>query len=58
MKKLLFVLFLFTIHPSFSKEKSRPDTVTVGDYINSIHDIDFREKEFTINLWLWIKKHK
>ena len=55
MKKLLFILLLFTLNPSFAQEKTAPDTVTVGVYINSIHDIDFKEKQFTINLWLWLK---
>lgn len=32
-----------------------PDTVTVGIYITSIHDIDFKNKEFTITFWLWLK---
>lgn len=55
MKKLFFLSFLFIFHSSFAKETAKPDTVTVGVYINSIHDIDFKEKEFTINLWLWLK---
>jgi hypothetical protein len=33
----------------------KPDTVSVGVYVNSIHDIDFKQKEFTISLWLWLK---
>ncbi|THU37080.1 hypothetical protein FAM09_19190 [Niastella caeni] len=32
-----------------------PDTVSAGIYITSIHDIDFKQKEFTVNLWLWLK---
>lgn len=32
-----------------------PDTVTTGIYITSIHDINFKDKEYTINLWLWLK---
>ncbi|MEO6317127.1 MAG: hypothetical protein ABIU63_12970 [Chitinophagaceae bacterium] len=32
-----------------------PDTVTAGIYITSIHDIDFKQKEYTINCWLWLK---
>lgn len=32
-----------------------PDTVYTGIYITSIHDIDFREKEYSINCWLWLK---
>jgi len=33
----------------------KPDTVLVGIYINSIHDIDFKQNEFSINFWLWLK---
>jgi len=32
-----------------------PDTVKVGIYITSIHDIDFRQKEYTATFWLWLK---
>ncbi len=31
------------------------DTVSAGVYITSIHNIDFKMKEFTIDLWLWLK---
>ncbi|MEO8404459.1 MAG: hypothetical protein ABI480_07695 [Chitinophagaceae bacterium] len=33
----------------------KPDTVSVGIYITSIHDIDFKEKEYTVTFWLWLK---
>lgn len=56
MKKLaLFCLTLFFIQPLFAEERTTPDTVSVGIYINSVHNIDFREKEYTISLWLWLK---
>ena len=32
-----------------------PDTVRTGVYITSIHDINFKDKEYTIDLWLWLK---
>lgn len=32
-----------------------PDTVKVGIYITSIHDINFKEKEYNVSLWLWLK---
>jgi hypothetical protein len=32
-----------------------PDTVRTGIYITSIHDIDFKQNEYTINLWLWMR---
>jgi hypothetical protein len=33
----------------------KPDTVRVGIYITSIHDIDFKQKEYTVTFWLWLK---
>ena len=33
----------------------KPDTVSIGIYITSIHDIDFKQKEYTVNFWLWLK---
>ncbi len=55
MKKLFLIFFLFLLQPSFAQDQTPPDTVSVGVYINSIHDIDFKNKQFTINLWLWLK---
>ena len=46
------ILVLFLNSGSFA---SPPDTVKTGIYITSIHDIDFKEKEYSINLWLWMK---
>lgn len=31
------------------------DTVRTGVYVTSIHNIDFREKEYTISLWVWMR---
>jgi hypothetical protein len=33
----------------------KPDTVLTGIYITSIHDIDFKQKEYTADFWLWLK---
>ena len=63
MKKtlLLFAIFLVNsslfISNSFA-EQAKPDTVKVGIYVTSVHDIDFRQKEYSINLWLWLKYKK
>jgi hypothetical protein len=57
---LLFICFLLHcslfIENSFAQEEQAtpPDTVKTGIYVISIHDIDFKENEFTINLWLWL----
>lgn len=31
-----------------------PDTVKVGCYFLSLHDFNFREKEFTARFWMWL----
>jgi len=60
MKKLLlstgFFLSCLLLTCTFSRAQDpKPDTVKVGIYITSIHDIDFKQKEFAVNLWLWLK---
>jgi len=50
---LLFLFAVFTLN-SFAQKKG-PDTVYTGIYITSIHDIDFKQKEYTVNFWLWLK---
>ena len=47
-------------HPSAAKKINleedsthKPDTVAVGMYITSIHDIDYRQKQYAISFWLW-----
>ena len=32
---------------------AQPDTVKTGAYIISVHDINFRDKEYTMRFWLW-----
>ena len=32
---------------------SHPDTVKAGVYIISLHDINFRDKEYTLRFWMW-----
>ena len=32
-----------------------PDTVLTGIYVTSIHDIDFKQKEYSLNCWVWFK---
>jgi hypothetical protein len=59
MKKILSLLtllifnFFFSIPKTFAKDV--PDTVRTGVYVTSIHDIDFKQKEYTVNLWAWFK---
>ncbi len=46
---------MLAIGTSVERLHAQPDTVKVGIYITSIHDIDFKQKEYTVNLWLWLK---
>jgi hypothetical protein len=59
MKKnwLATCLLLLLLTPVFrsNAQEAKPDTVSVGIYITSIHDIDFKEKEYTVTFWLWLK---
>ncbi len=58
MKKAILCSLLFIITGCASKLKAqevKKDTVSVGIYITSIHDIDFKQKEFVITFWLWLK---
>jgi hypothetical protein len=48
------VLFLFLLENNVHAAE-KPDTVKVGIYITSIHDIDFKQKEYAITFWLWLK---
>ncbi len=50
-----FVFLLLMTLPGIKELKAEgPDTVHVGIYITSVHDIDFRLKEYTVNFWLWL----
>ncbi len=57
MAKTRLLLFLIIILLSFKSfaQNTPPDTVKIGVYITSIHDIDFKQKEYAVNLWLWLK---
>jgi hypothetical protein len=52
---LLTILLFFTCLNWIQAQTSQKDTVLTGIYITSIHDIDFKQKEYTINFWLWLK---
>lgn len=64
MQKILLLLSLcffttFAIaQTADSATIARPDTVKLGIYVTSIHDIDFKQKEYNINFWIWLKYKK
>lgn len=52
---ILFILNSLLFSGKAIAQDTIPDTVYTGIYITSIHDIDFKQKEYTINFWLWMK---
>jgi len=60
MNRLLLVFFIVILpffavaQESDSTNQEYPDTVKIGAYIISIHDINFHNKEYTVRLWLWM----
>lgn len=60
MKKAILIAACLIFNSSFlvSKtfaQKETPDTVKTGIYVTSIHDIDFKQLEYTISFWIWLK---
>jgi len=56
MRKLICSIILILSATSILKaQEDKIDTVHVGIYITSIHDIDFKQKEYTATFWLWMK---
>jgi hypothetical protein len=59
MKKVLypiiFSLIFSCLYFRSAAQDAERDTVSVGIYITSIHDIDFKQKEYTVTFWLWLK---
>lgn len=55
MRNLILSMLLFFLCGTANSQEKKIDTVHVGIYITSIHDIDFKQKEFTTTFWLWLK---
>lgn len=62
MKKIsLFLFFISLLFNTWAQNLNtlaagpNPDTVKLGIYITSIHDIDFKQKEYKTIFWLWLK---
>lgn len=54
-KHIFLFVFIALLFRSSIAEAQHPDTVKTGIYITSIHDINFKDKEYNITLWLWLK---
>ena len=56
MKKIICLCLLMTgLFTHLSAQDVKKDSVYIGIYITSIHDIDFKQKEFTTSFWLWMR---
>ena len=53
-RAILVATILLGFFAKAMSQTSTPDTVKTGIYITSIHDIDFKEQEYTITFWLWL----
>ncbi|MFN8415637.1 MAG: hypothetical protein U0U66_04815 [Cytophagaceae bacterium] len=51
--KILVSITLILVSLSGYSAKNKPDTVKVGSYLMSLHDINFHDKEYTMRFWLW-----
>ena len=51
---LFFLSFLSFAKAQSTKDKTTPDTVSIGAYVISLHDIDIHDKEYTLRFWLWL----
>lgn len=55
---LTLLLIFFSSLPLLAQDEGanepKPDTVSIGAYIISIHDIDFHNTEYTTRFWLWV----
>jgi hypothetical protein len=55
LKAKLLLIGIFLCSALARVQAATPDTVKTGIYITSIHNINFKDKEYTVNLWLWMK---
>lgn len=54
-KALLLIGSVFLLTGLSAQNKPVPDTVTTGIYVTSIHDIDFKQKQYDIHFWVWFR---
>ena len=50
MKPAIGVILIFVFVGAL---QAQPDSVKVGAYVISVHDINFHDKEYTSRFWLW-----
>jgi hypothetical protein len=54
LSAILALLLQFAATSPTHAQTGPVDTVKVGIYITSIHDIDFKKEEYSIAFWLWL----
>jgi hypothetical protein len=58
MKRLLLLSLLILLQQALLAQEEEmtppPDTVKIGAYVISVHDINFHEKEYIVRFWLWM----
>jgi hypothetical protein len=54
-KTFLLIISVLAFFSNCFGQAATPDTVKVGVYVTSVHDIDFKQKEYALQLWLWLK---
>lgn len=52
-KYFLTLCLTLVLATAYAQTERVPDTVKVGAYVISVHDINFHDKEYTIRFWLW-----
>jgi hypothetical protein len=61
MKNRFFIAFFFILTlpvllcAESSAEPDKSKMVEIGIYITSIHNIDFKEREYDMTFWLWVR---
>ncbi len=53
MRITLVATLLLALSQKSTAQDAAPDTVRAGVYVISVHDINFRDKEYTMRFWLW-----
>jgi hypothetical protein len=56
MKYLIISIVIISSLTSYAQEEKfspGPDTVKIGAYVISVHNINFHDKEYTVRFWLW-----
>ena len=54
MKKKILVFFITIVSFSGKLLGQTPDTVKIGCYVISLHDINFHDEEYTARFWIWM----